>query len=636
MADPGRHGVCYLDYLALASSSVRAAGVWYVAPNGNDGNACLGPASACHSIGAALTKPGFASGDTVRVAVGTYPEWVMLDGNASLSGGWNSGFTGQSGRSTIDGETTHRGVQVNFGVIVTMEKFIVANGSSFGDGAGIYVFGGTLTLVDSVVRNNTACNGCSGGGIFVRSGGTIDVINSVVISNHTGLVGGGIGGNGATINVVNSAVLNNHSLASGGGSGGGIGLNAGALTVINSTISGNHGRWGGAVWIGPVTAQFNNATITHNDASDIAGGIYNTGGTVSLKNTILADNETSTTSPECNGSITSLGNNLFGDLSDCTVATTIGDLVDVDPRLTGIFGSPGYHALEFDSPAIDAGNPGGCVDALGNTLTSDQRGAMRPMDGDGNAVAICDIGAYEFDPADPTIDKRAFFPIVNKNYCSPFADDFSYANSGWPVGNDSFVRSEYLNGEYRVVTKQGGFIYLFQSPSCERENYVVEADVHWSGPNGESHGIVFGIEPGFGRYYLFDISPDFQEFGLIRRDPFGFTILTPFTYSSAIKTGNNVNHLKVIRNGAEITLEVNGVVLGSFYDSVITGDVGAGVYTIPYFASPVSDARFDNFLMNNLPGSSPSRREQLPAESESLDYAKPSTYRDELPTDLRP
>ena len=46
------------------------------------------------------------------------------------------------------------------------------------------------------------------------------------------------------------------------------------------------------------------------------------------------------------------------------------------------------HELQLGSPAIDTGNPAGCLDAAGTALTVDQRGLARP-------VNACDIGAYE-------------------------------------------------------------------------------------------------------------------------------------------------------------------------------------------------------------------------------------------------
>jgi hypothetical protein len=49
-------------------------------------------------------------------------------------------------------------------------------------------------------------------------------------------------------------------------------------------------------------------------------------------------------------------------------------------------------ALLSGSPAIDAGNPKGCTDALGHLLKTDQRGKPRP---DPEHTVGCDMGAYE-------------------------------------------------------------------------------------------------------------------------------------------------------------------------------------------------------------------------------------------------
>ena len=60
-------------------------------------------------------------------------------------------------------------------------------------------------------------------------------------------------------------------------------------------------------------------------------------------------------------------------------------------------GGPTYtHLPQVGSPAIDAGNPAGCMDSWNFWLALDQRGYVRPTDGNANAVAICDIGATEY------------------------------------------------------------------------------------------------------------------------------------------------------------------------------------------------------------------------------------------------
>ena len=45
--------------------------------------------------------------------------------------------------------------------------------------------------------------------------------------------------------------------------------------------------------------------------------------------------------------------------------------------------------LTASSPAIDAGDPAACP-------VRDIRGVPRPIDGDGDGSAICDMGAYEW------------------------------------------------------------------------------------------------------------------------------------------------------------------------------------------------------------------------------------------------
>ncbi|MEW5988914.1 MAG: choice-of-anchor Q domain-containing protein, partial [Chloroflexota bacterium] len=60
-------------------------------------------------------------------------------------------------------------------------------------------------------------------------------------------------------------------------------------------------------------------------------------------------------------------------------------------------GGPTFtHALLEGSPAIETGNPAGCVDDQGHLLTVDQRGYVRPIDADADGAAICDVGAFEY------------------------------------------------------------------------------------------------------------------------------------------------------------------------------------------------------------------------------------------------
>jgi CSLREA domain-containing protein len=198
---------------------------------------------------------------------------------------------------------------------------------------------------------------------------------------------------------------------------------------------------------------------------------------------------------------------------------------------------------------------------------------------------------------------EVFLPLITRDYCSDFFDDFSDPASGWYVGEDDIARSEYLNGEFRVLSKQVGYYNLYWAPTCDRQNYVVEVDARWEGTPGSSYGLLFGLTGDFDQYYLFDVNTDNQEYRLMRFDGVDYQQIVPVASSPAINPGTATNHLKVAWYGDQIYLEVNGTELGTFTDGNITGLTGAGIVASPYDDNPTSDARFDNFSVTNLPGS---------------------------------
>jgi hypothetical protein len=140
------------------------------------------------------------------------------------------------------------------------------------------------------------------------------------------------------------------------------------------------------------TTHVLNSTIVDNSSSpgitlDCGGGIL---GPVVLQNTILAHNVCGaggTIPSNCSslgGTLLSLGNNLIGDLTRCSIDLLPSDRVE-DPDLDDYAddGSPGHghYPLLPGSPAINAANPTVCP-------KTDQLGEKR--------VGTCDIGAIEF------------------------------------------------------------------------------------------------------------------------------------------------------------------------------------------------------------------------------------------------
>jgi hypothetical protein len=304
--------------MALSTQPTRAAGPWYVAPDGDDSNDCLGsgPTHACATINGALSKAD--PGDTIYVATGTYTgagdEVVLLNKSVSLSGGWDNTFTIQDDTSTIHGEDTRRGIRVSSGVTATLEFFTVQNGFS-GDGGGIGNFG-ILTLNSCNVSGNYTAG--TGGGIYVNSG-SLTLNNSAVSGNWADWTGGaGI----AIVNNDSALILNNCTVSgntsSGPGGGGGIRIVEGTATLTNSIVSSNTARYGGGVliergtltlnnsavnsnettenvggggiWTERTTLILNNSTVSGNTDSVRGGGIYVTGGTVALNSSTISSN----------------------------------------------------------------------------------------------------------------------------------------------------------------------------------------------------------------------------------------------------------------------------------------------------------------------------------------------------------
>ncbi|MCB9418376.1 MAG: hypothetical protein H6667_01115 [Ardenticatenaceae bacterium] len=493
---------------------------------------------------------------TINLAAATYVENVVIDRDLIIHG--------QSADTTyVDGNNAGLVFGISSNATVTITGVTIQGGYSFA-GAGV-ANSGSLFLSECVVTGNTALE--DGGGLM------------------NGIYG--------TMIVQNCAIINNQNTNEHGGGGGGIG-NAGVMYLTNVTVSGNQAPWGaGGIsndWMGinvdGAAIVISNATISdnHGNKGGIATGNYEYGGYINIQNSLIFGNFNSYTGvpQDCANTIISLGYNLIGTSANCNFQETDGDLVGVSPNIDSLMGYPPYHPLLF-GPGIDAGNPDGCPDHTGELLTTDQRGEPRHR--------RCDIGAYEYDGG----YHLTYLPLCMNNYCPPFFDNFSDPNSGWPVGESAYVLAEYLNGEYRVRTKQSGYIYLFSSPDCAREYYTASVDIRWNSDRGAYYGLLMGVGTNFDEYYLFTVSADYQDFSLLKRTSSGWQTIVDFTQHGAIHSGTVVNHLEATYLDGNMTLKINDVTLGTWFVGNANSLTGTGVAVIPYSNDPIADARFDNF-----------------------------------------
>ena len=402
-----------LALLLAVSPSALAAAISYVdGVHGSDSNNCRSSLTACKTIGHAIALA--ASGDSMMVAAGTYTENLTIGISLRIAG-----FAAKT--TIIDGGGKNTVVTISRGAVVNLSKLTIQGGSAKCGGGILNI--GTLAIIGSTISGNrassTAVNTGGGGGIC--NTGRLTIYNSTISGNQANgnierfSSGGGIG-NGGTLTIDRSTVSGNSVHF---GQGGGISSGGGTVTINHSTINGNNGflRGGGILIVGGTvrlnnstisgnsassghgggienlygTAAVNNSTVSGNSSWHSSGGIENVGGTFTFQNSIVANNS----GANCfnNANWTSNGYNMSSD-GTCNFHSS-GDRNNTNPMLGPLQYNGGptqTMALPSGSPAIDAGNPSGCIDGLGHLLTTDQRGYPRhdPEDTRG-----CDMGAYE-------------------------------------------------------------------------------------------------------------------------------------------------------------------------------------------------------------------------------------------------
>ena len=322
---------------------------------------------------------------------------------------------------------------------------------TYSGAAGTLTLGSTLPLIDSDISiDGGGTITISGGGGFrlflVNSSATLD-LNGLTLSN--GSLSAGTGGgaiytySGATLNITDSTFSNNSSGVA--IDGGGAIYNQGALTISGSTFSqntaaGNATDGGAILSVGASsTLSITNSTFYGNSAG-VSPYTNSTGGAINIRNSDGPNTITHVTISDSTNdanygafdvldsnvdlSFSILANSTSG--SDCTNRATFppytfistNNLIETD----GSNLAPSCSYAVTGDPSLDLGGlqdnggptqtlallPGSiAIDALADSLVAcgaatDQRGINRPVDGNGNGTASCDLGAYEFRPVTTT------------------------------------------------------------------------------------------------------------------------------------------------------------------------------------------------------------------------------------------
>jgi hypothetical protein len=271
-----------------------------------------------------------------------------------------------------------------------MDSVVLNNSTSLTGGGGIQVEGGMLTLIRGLVSGNTTTAEQGGGGIAVE--GSVLLIDSEVSGNSATNEGGGIrqlpgtSSFGGVVTLVRSLIERNHSASQGGGL---FLVDFGPHSIVNSTISGNTvssafpGGAGIRMPTGPASRIQSSTIVGNHSTSSLVPA--NLSGAVEMLGSIIA--AAGTGAPNCAAVINTLGANVSDDDTCFSTDAGIGDQANIDPMLTSLSTGLGHYPLP-GSPAIDTGDDATCP-------PNDQLGNPRPIDGNDDSIARCDIGAIE-------------------------------------------------------------------------------------------------------------------------------------------------------------------------------------------------------------------------------------------------
>ncbi len=304
------------------------------------------------------------------------------------------------------------------GSLVLTDCRIIENTAE--DGAGIEIFGDLMMRGCSVTDNratgvfmqrNVLFIDGYGGGVRCYTG--ITDISDCIISRNSGNFGGGLFYWNSDASISNCVITDNSAIA-----GGGIGDNAAvggvsyyyetsaSSVITNCTISNNKAffdrrRYSGGIGGGIVTGW---QTTTRTTISNciLRGNVADEGEQVYIADSTYLVDPNDPNSPDpmdvmnrMNIFYSNIEGGLSGVFDTNSILTWGPGNVDSVPRFAF---ADDYHLLG-GSACIDAGTN----EPNGGLPTTDLDGISRPLDGDRDAVAVADMGAYEFNSRLPSV-----------------------------------------------------------------------------------------------------------------------------------------------------------------------------------------------------------------------------------------
>ena len=281
--------VLLFSFSAVGGAHALASVLYVDDSSGTDDSNCQTASDPCKTINYAIGQASI--GDSILIAGGTYTENVIVNQEVSLIGGYEAtGWTRDLSTNTtiIDANNSGRPVTVNDDQQnVVLDGLEIVGGNTTQDGGGIYITGGDVQILNSVIGENTTTACC--GGVHSGNSATVMISDTEISFNYAEGSGGGIGiFSGSIVTLKGSIVSFNESNESGGA----IDVNFSKANVSDTYIQYNDARvHSGALSTFLSTALLTNTLFTNNQTiSNTANVMGINMSSVSINNSTLADN----------------------------------------------------------------------------------------------------------------------------------------------------------------------------------------------------------------------------------------------------------------------------------------------------------------------------------------------------------